>query len=268
LKIGLFDSGLGGLIVTHSLIQAMPEYDYVYLGDTARVPYGNRSQEIIYQFTRDAVDYLFSKEDCQLIILACNTASAEALRRIQQEYLPERYPERRVLGVLIPAAEATAASTQNGKVGVIATQGTVDSQAYTRELHKLNPKLKVYQQATPLLVPLVENNALGYAGPMLDDYLRSLQGQAIDTLILGCTHYPLYKQQLQQRLGKAVQIISQDDIIPPKLADYLQRHPEIDRLLSRQGQYTFYATDITPGTAAVARHLFGAAIPIQKITLT
>ena len=144
MKIGLFDSGLGGLIVTHGLIKNLPDYDYLYLGDTARVPYGNRSQEVVYEFTKSGVEYLF-EHGCQLVILACNTASAEALRRIQNEYLPEHYPERRVLGVLVPGAEEAIAHTHNGKVGIIATRGTVDSQAYIREVHKLNPHIKVFQ---------------------------------------------------------------------------------------------------------------------------
>lgn len=266
MKIGLFDSGLGGLIVTHSLIQAMPQYDYVYLGDTARVPYGNRSQEVIYAFTRSAVDHLFSL-DCQLVILACNTASAEALRRIQQEYLPEHYPGRRVLGVLIPAAEAAVATTKNGKVGVIATQGTVDSGAYLREIHKLAPEITIFQQAAPLLVPLVENNALQYAPPILADYLRPLVEGGIDTLILGCTHYPLMKQLVQKCLPDTAQLVSQDEIVAEKLADYLRRHPEIEAKLSQGGKRRFCTTDVAPSTAAVAEHLFGEPVAMQKISL-
>jgi len=264
LKIGIFDSGLGGLIVTHSLIQQLPQYDYIYLGDTARVPYGNRSQEIIYDFTRSAVDHLFAL-DCQLIIIACNTASAEALARIQQEYLPAQYPDRRVLGVLIPAAEAAVATSKQGRVGVIATQGTIDSRAYEREIHKLQPNLRIFPQATPLLVPLVENNALQYAPPILDDYLRPLLKENIDTLILGCTHYPLFKQLIQASAGPDVTIISQDEIIPSRLADYLKRHPEIERQLSKQGSYQFLTTDVAPSTAAVAGHLFGRTVDLHKI---
>src|SRR4051812_1807244 len=156
MKIGVFDSGLGGLIIAHSLTSQLPDYDYLYLGDTARVPYGNRSQDTVYKFTLQAVKYLLD-QDCELVIIACNTASAEALRRIQQDYLPEHYPDRRVLGVLIPAAEAAAAATKTGHIGVIATSGTIASGAFNREILKLRPKANISSNPAPLLVPLIEN---------------------------------------------------------------------------------------------------------------
>lgn len=246
MKIGLFDSGLGGLIVTHSLIQNLPKYDYVYLGDTARVPYGNRSQEVIYEFTQNAVEYLF-KQDCQLVLIACNTASAEALRKIQQEYLPAHYPDRKVLGVLIPTAEEVVEQTKNNKVGVIATAGTVGSKTYVTEIKKLNPDIEVIQQATPLLVPLVENNAMKYAEPILGDYLAPLLEADIDTLILGCTHYPLLKELIRSKVG-SVNVVSQDEIMPKKLRDYLDRHPEVDKKLSKNSSRTFLTTDLAPST--------------------
>ncbi len=266
MNIGLFDSGLGGLIVTHSLIQAMPEYNYVYLGDTARVPYGNRSQATIYEFTKSGVEYLF-EQGCHLVILACNTASAEALRRLQIEYLPQHYPDRRILGVLVPAAEEVVATTENRKVGVIATQGTVSSEAYIRQIQRLDSTVEVFQQATPLLVPLVENNALQYAGPILDDYLTPLIEQGIDTLVLGCTHYPLFKTLIRSKVGDAIKVLSQDEYIPIKLAKYLARHPEIDRQLSKSGTYQFLVTDSTQSTASVAQYLFGETVNLQKVTL-
>lgn len=263
MKIGLFDSGLGGLIVTQSLIKALPQYDYVYLGDTARVPYGNRSQEVIYEFTRSGVEYLF-EHGCQLVILACNTASAEALRRIQREFLPQHYPDRRVLGVLIPAAEAVVA--QGGRrVGVIATRGTVESGAYVQEIHKLDSKITVVQQPTPLLVPLVENNALKYVEPILRDYLAPLLNAQIDTLVLGCTHYPMFRPLLQQILGDTVKIIGQDEVLPEKLTDYLAQHPELERKLTKGGVYTFFTTDLAPSTSEVAEQLFGKKIALQKV---
>lgn len=265
MKIGLFDSGLGGLIVTHSLIQNFPEYDYVYLGDTARVPYGNRSQEVIYEFTRNAVEYLF-KQDCQLVIVACNTASAKALRKLQQEYLPVRYPDRKVLGVLKPTAEEVAERTKNSRIGIIATAGTVGSRTYVAEIQKLNPDIEVAQQATPLLVPLVENNAMKYAGPILDDYLEPLLKANIDTLVLGCTHYPLLKGLIRSKVG-SVNVISQDEIIPQKIRDYLDRHAEIDQKLSKNSTRNFLTTDLASSTIEVATLLFGKSIKLEKVSL-
>ncbi len=264
MKIGLFDSGLGGLIVTHSLIQNLPGYDYVYLGDTARVPYGNRSQEIIYEFTQNAVEYLF-KQDCQLVLIACNTASAEALRKIQLEYLPAHYPDRKVLGVLIPTAEEVVGRTKNNKVGVIATAGTVGSQTYVTEIQKLNPSIQVIQQATPLLVPLVENNAMKYAGSILDDYLAPLLEADIDTLVLGCTHYPLLKELIRSKVG-SVNVVSQDEIMPRKLRDYLDRHPEVDAKLSKNGSQAFLTTDLALSTSEVAAMLFGEPVKLEKVS--
>ncbi|HLZ14731.1 MAG TPA: glutamate racemase [Candidatus Saccharimonadales bacterium] len=266
MKIGLFDSGLGGLIVTHSLIQNLPTYDYIYLGDTARVPYGNRSPGVIYGFTKTGVEYLF-KQGCQLVILACNTASAEALRKIQREYLPQHFPDRRVLGVLIPGAEEAVMQTHNGKVGVMATRGTVDSKAYLREIHKLNPDIEVFQQAAPLLVPIVEANGLKYAEPVLDDYLAPLLAEGIDTLVLGCTHYPMLKEQIRSKVGDKIAVVSQDEFIPAKLADYLKRHPEIDQKLSQNESRRFLVTDLASSTGEVARYLFGEEIGLEKIEL-
>lgn len=264
MKIGLFDSGLGGLIVTHSLIQNLSEYDYVYLGDTARVPYGNRSQEVIYEFTQNAVEYL-CEQGCQLILIACNTASAEALRKIQQEYLPVHYPDRKVLGVLIPTAEEVVGQTKNNKVGVIATAGTVGSRTYVTEIQKLNPRIEVIQQATPLLVPLVENNALKYASPILDDYLAPLLKADVDTLVLGCTHYPLLKELIRSKVGK-IKVVSQDEIVPQKLRDYLARHPEVDEKLSKSGSRAFLTTDLAPSTSEVATLLFGGPVTLEKVS--
>lgn len=266
MKIGLFDSGLGGLIVTHSVVAALPQYDYVYLGDTARVPYGNRSQATIYEFTKHAVEYLF-EQNCQLVIVACNTASAEALRKIQQEFLPAHYPDRRVLGVLIPAAEEAVTQTQNGKIGVIATKSTVDSRAYIREIHKLSPHAIITQQSTPLLVPLIENNALQYADPMLNDYLAPLLSANIDTLILGCTHYPVLKHRIQQKVGTGVNIIAQDDVIPAKLTNYLQRHPEVESTLTKHSTQQFFTTDFTPTMHETAVTLFGEDVQLQQAVL-
>jgi glutamate racemase len=264
MKIGIFDSGLGGLVITHSLIRALPQYDYLYLGDTARVPYGNRSSDIIYQFTREAVDYLF-RQDCALIIIACNTASAEALRRVQQEYLPANYPDRRVLGVLIPAAEEAAERSHSGKIGVLATQATIESGAFIREVRKLRPEAQIVQQPAPLLVPLIECDALQFAGPILDWYLEPLEQSGVDSLILGCTHYPLLRDQIEERVGEDMRIVDQRDFVPDKLRDYLHRHPEMECRLTHRGDRQFQLTDRTSSAVALAERLFGHEIELERI---
>lgn len=266
MKIGIFDSGLGGLIITHSLIKALPQYDYLYLGDIARVPYGDRSQTTVYQFTEQAVRYLF-EQDCQLIIVACNTASAEALRRIQQDYLPAHYPDRRVLGVLIPAAEMAVNLSQNHKIGILATTSTVSSQAFVREIEKLNPEAQIFQQAAPLLVPLIENSGDSWTDSILEEYLAPLLTENIDTLILGCTHYPIIKDKIKQIVGPQVKLICQDEIIADALTSYLARHPEIRTKLSTNSQHTFLATDLTENLQQQANRMFSEPITITPITI-
>ena len=263
MKIGVFDSGLGGLLITHGLIQSLPEYDYLYLGDTARVPYGNRSQKVIYEFTRQAIDYLFH-HGCSLVIVACNTASAEALRQIQQEYLPAQYPDRKVLGVVVPAVEAAIAATKNYRIGVLATRSTVASDAFEREILKRSPESTVTQIAAPLLVPLVENSGIKWANPILSDYLAPLTRSRIDTLVLGCTHYPYLKRQIAAIMGPQVNLICQNEIVPPSLADYLARHPEVSRKLSQSSRYSFQVTDLTPDVYGLAAELFGEGIELTQ----
>jgi glutamate racemase len=263
MKIGIFDSGLGGLGVGLRMIEALPQYDYIYLGDTQRVPYGNRSQESIYRFTRESVDYLFA-QDCVLIILACNTASAEALRRIQQEHLPPNYPDRNVLGVLIPAAEVAAAAGQ--RIGVIATIGSVESKAWPREIHRIDPSREVYQQAAPLLVPLVENDGIRWAEPILKEYLTPLLAQRIDTLVLGCTHY-IFLKEMAQRLAPGVKVISPEELVPGSLSDYLDRHPEITSRLSTGATREFLLTDMTDEYVRLAQRLSGKSIQFKHVVL-
>lgn len=262
MKIGIFDSGLGGLIVAQSLVENLSEYDYLYYGDTVRVPYGNRSQDTIYQFTKEAVEYLF-KQDCKLIILACNTASAEALRKIQKEYLPKNYPDRKVLGVVIPTVEVAVETTKNQKIGVIGTLSTVNSGSFPREIKKLDPQIKIFQQATPLLVPLIENQGLRWAESILEEYLKPLLVKNIDTLILGCTHYPAFKDLIKKKVGENVEVISQDEIIPNKLKDYLFRHPEIEKDLSKNSKREFIVTDLTENIQELAKELFGKKVNLQ-----
>lgn len=274
MKIGVFDSGLGGLFVLRALAREMPEYDYVYLGDTQRVPYGNRSRETIFKFLEEAVEALF-KKDCGLVVVACNTASAEALRKIQQEYLPrnaKRYPGRRVLGVIIPTAEVALAgkNSQPPRIGVLATQATVRSGTYERELKKIDPRAQIFQQAAPLLVPLIENDGARWAEPIVRAYLAPLLRKKIDTLILGCTHYPALKGMIKKIAGEygkgaaAIRIISQDEIIPGKLKNYLKRHPEINKTLKKNHKRELLVTDITPAYEQLAREWFGKNVRLRK----
>ena len=264
-KIGVFDSGLGGLAIALSIIRRLPQYEYIYLGDTKRVPYGGRSQETIHEFTAEALEFLFD-QDCQLVILACNTASAEALRKSQQEYLPAHYPDRRVLGMIIPAAEAVFESGSPRRVGVLATASTVESGAYERELTRQRAGTEVSQVAAPLLVPLIENDGIRYLKPILEDYMTSLRADQVESVVLGCTHYCLIKDQVRELIG--VPVISQDEIIPEKVADYLHRHPEIESRLGKGGTTSFKVTDITPGSAEFARFLAGQEIVLEKVSIS
>lgn len=254
MKIGIFDSGLGGLLVAKAIVKAMPEYDYVYLGDTKRVPYGNRSHEAVFEFTKECVDYLFRKENCAIIIIACNTASARALRKIQQEYLPKHFPDRKVLGVLIPAAEECI---KFGKIGVLETSGTVASNTFPREIRKLNKKAKIFQNAAPMLVPLAEEGEGKNVLPFIKKYLQPLLNKKLDALVLGCTHYPIFKREIKKLLPKNIKIISQDEIIPKKLRNYFIRHPEIEKRLSKSKTTKILVTDMTKNIEKLSNKWFG-----------
>ncbi|MBW2015838.1 MAG: glutamate racemase [Deltaproteobacteria bacterium] len=242
--IGVFDSGYGGLTVLKAFFEILPGYNYLYLGDSARAPYGNKSLGIVYEYTRQAVSFLFDR-GAELIILACNTASAKALRRIQQEWLPEHRPRGRVLGVVIPLAETAAETSRRGRIGVIGTRATIESRVYEQELHKLNPNLKVFSRPCPLLVPLVEEGWVGKpeTNMILKKYLRPLKGLAIDTLILGCTHYPFLKRDISRIMGKNCMVLDAPGIVARKLADYLNRHPEMEVRLTRDTECAFFTTD-------------------------
>ncbi len=242
MPIGIFDSGLGGLVVTQAIHKILPEYDYVYLGDTKRVPYGNKSQDTVYEFACEAMDYLFGKENCAMVIIACNTVSARALGEIQKNYLPKNFPDRKVLGVLIPSAEA---ASSYGRVGVLATASTVASDAFTVEIKKINSKTQVFQNAAPMLVPIIEEGDNSLATPFLLKYLRPLLGEKIDALVLGCTHYPILKKEIKEIAGKEIKIISQDEIVPPKLKEYLENHSEIAQKLSTNRSMKILVTDKT-----------------------
>ncbi|MEK9152490.1 MAG: glutamate racemase [Patescibacteria group bacterium] len=265
MKIGIFDSGLGGLITMRGIVRRLPEYDFAYLGDTKRVPYGNRSQQTIYEFTESAIRFLFSR-DCGLVIVACNTASTEALRRIQREFLPKFGPDRRVLGIIIPTVE-TAIGQGSERIGVIGTPATVRSDVYPREIKKMNPEALVFQNAAPLIAPMIENGGAKWLEPILKDYLKPLLAKRIDTLILGCTHYAIARKMIRKITGPKVKVVCQDELAPGKLADYLERHPEIEAKLSKAGERTFFATDITDTLNSLGKRWFGGEIKLQRVEL-
>ena len=247
-SIGVFDSGYGGLTILKEIIRALPQYNYIYLGDNARTPYGSRSFEAVYHYTGEAVRKLFDM-GAQLVILACNTASAKALRSIQQIDLPVLAPERRVLGVIRPSVEALADYSKNGHVGILATRGTVASASYPLEIEKLYGKrrFRITQLACPMWVPLVENNELEGAGAeyFVRKYLQELFAidPEIDTIILACTHYPLLRHLIEKEVARHVKIVGQGHIVADSLKDYLRRHPEMDLRLAKEGKVSYYTTD-------------------------
>lgn len=245
--IGLFDSGLGGLTVFKAVSQLNKKYDLVYLGDSARAPYGNRSQEAIYKFTVEGLEFLFSK-GVDLVVLACNSASNSALRRIQTEFLPRYYSNKKVLGVVIPASEVAVETTRNGKIGVIGTTSTIESAAYEREIGKLDNSIQVFKSACPLFVPVIESRVESNQDllkVLFEMYLTDLKKTEIDTLILGCTHYEIISKQIQDYFGDTVKIISQGEITAKKLETYLHNHPEIESKLGYNGKYSLYTTDLS-----------------------
>ena len=266
--IGIFDSGIGGLTILKGVFRALPEYQVLYLGDTARTPYGSRSPEVVYEFTKQGVEYLL-QQGCQLVIVACNTMSAEALRRIQQEYLPSNYPDRKVLGVIRPMAEAAAEATKTGRIGVVGTRGTVQSGAYDRELQALRPGVKVFQQACPLLVPLVEEGMVNRPETLkiLRNYVRPLKRQAIDTLILGCTHYPFLKKHFNRSVGKRIVVLDPTEIVVAKLKDYLARHPEIETKLEKNSHHRLLVTDVTDVLQRNTEKWLSRKVELEKVEL-
>lgn len=245
-RIGVFDSGYGGLTILKEIRKHLPQYDYLYLGDNARAPYGTRSFDIVYEFTRQAVEELFSR-GCHLVILACNTASAKALRSIQQQVLPIKYPGRRVLGVIRPTVEAVDTLTSSRHIGLLATPGTVKSHSYQMEIDKLYPEMQITEQECPMWVPLVEaNEAHGegadyFVKKYIDEIL--LTDPKIDTLLLGCTHYPLLLPKIKKYVKEGIRTVAQGEIVAESLADYLRRHPEMERLCSKGGSTTYLTTE-------------------------
>lgn len=246
--IGVFDSGYGGLTVLAEIRKELPEYDFLYFGDNARAPYGTRSFDLVYDYTLEAVEELFSR-GCHLVVLACNTASAKALRTIQQRDLPFIAPDKRVLGVIRPSVEIMDQLTKSNKIGVLATEGTVRSNSYQIEINKLFPEIKVYQQACPMWVSLIENEEHeSVAGRMfIERDVKSLleQDPEIDTILLGCTHYPIVKGFIEQIVPPGVRIISQGDIVADRLRDYLERHPELELKISKNHSVKFLTSENT-----------------------
>jgi glutamate racemase len=245
--IGVFDSGYGGLTILSAIRKLLPEYDYVYLGDNARSPYGTRSFDVINDFTLQAVRYLFS-EGCPLVILACNTASAKALREIQQKYLPtSEDPSRRVLGVIRPTAEVVGNVTETKHIGIMATPGTISAQSYEVELAKLFPDVSVHGQACPMWVPLVEYGESNGEGAdfFVQKYLNELleQDKQIDSIVLACTHYPLLRPKIEQYLPEGITLLSQGELVATSLKDYLHRHPEMNDRLTQGGSIRYLTTE-------------------------
>lgn len=268
--IGVFDSGYGGLTILRQFRQLLPQYDYLYLGDNARAPYGTRSYEVVYEFTLQAVKKLFSM-GCHLVILACNTASAKALKSIQERDLPNLDPNRRVLGVIRPTAECVGGISKTRHIGILATQGTIMSESYPLEIHKLFPDIVVHGEACPMWVPLVENNE--FDSPGADYFVQKRIGNLlrkdpeIDTIILGCTHYPLLLNKILKYTPRTIKIIPQGDYVAASLKQYLQRHTNIEALCTRQGSCRFLTTESVEKFEESASVFLRDKIMAERITL-
>jgi glutamate racemase len=268
--IGVFDSGYGGLTVLRALVNSLPQYDYVYLGDNARSPYGTRSFETVYRYTLQCVKWLLD-QGCPLVILACNTASAKALRTIQQNDLHNLDPDARVLGVIRPTTEVIGKYTSTNNIGILATPGTVQSQSYLIEIEKFFPGIRVEQEACPMWVPLVENNEHQSEGAdyfikkNVDNLLR--RDPDIDTILLACTHYPLLKDKISKYLPGNVKLLSQGEIVAHSLEDYLNRHPNMEKRLTRQVKRSFYTTDAPGDFDTKASLFFGEAVSSRHVDI-
>ena len=268
--IGVFDSGYGGLTILDKIREVLPEYDYIYLGDNARAPYGTRSFEVVYEFTRQAVNKLFDM-GCHLVILACNTASAKALRSIQLNDLPQIDPARRVLGVIRPTVECVGEISKNQHIGVLATAGTIKSESYPLEIHKLFPEIQVSGTACPMWVSLVENNESQDEGA--DYFIRKYIDQLlskdpqIDTVILGCTHFPILLPKIRQYIPDHISVIAQGEYVAESLKDYLKRHPEMDAKCTKNGNCQFYTTEAEEKFSESASTFLKQQISVKHITL-
>jgi glutamate racemase len=268
--IGVFDSGYGGLTVLRELVKELPQYDYIYLGDNARSPYGSRSFDTVYRYTLQCVKWLL-QQGCPLVILACNTASAKALRSIQQKDLEKLDPKARVLGVIRPTAEVIGKFSKTKNIGILATQGTVQSGSYEIEIEKQFPGISIEQEACPMWVPLVENNEHRSEGAdyFIRQNINNILGRnpSIDTILLGCTHYPLLADKIRKFLPEGVSLVSQGEIVAASLKDYLHRHPEIETRLSRGGEQGFFTTDSAEDFDNKASIFFGTGVASRHIDL-
>jgi glutamate racemase len=269
-SIGIFDSGYGGLTIMKEIVALLPQYNYLYLGDNARAPYGNRSYETVYHYTLQCVQWFFD-QGCPLVILACNTASAKALRTIQQNDLKQLNPNNRVLGVIRPTTEVVGEYSKTKNIGVLATNGTVQSNSYVIEVQKFFPEARVFQQACPMWVPLIENNEHLSAGAdyFVKEYTDELMQQSpdIDTVLLGCTHYPLLLEKIKKHFPPNVSVLSQGTIVANSLKEYLQRHQEMETRLSRGGEREFYTTDSVDDFNTHARLFYGADVQSVHVEL-
>lgn len=268
--IGVFDSGYGGLTVMREIRRALPDADYIYLGDNARAPYGTRSFDLVYRFTLQAVERLFA-EGCHLVILACNTASAKALRSIQQRDLPKLDPHRRVLGVIRPTVEILGKVSKTGHIGIVGTPGTIASESYNIEIEKLYPDFRTFTHACPMWVPLVEyreadgDGADYFVKKDVDALLQ--QSPEIDTMILGCTHYPMLLPKIRKYVPENVNVLSQGTIVADSLVDYLHRHPEMDAKITRGGTARFLTTERADRFASLADVFMGEKVDAEQIVL-
>ena len=270
MKIGVFDSGYGGLTILKEIRKRLPQYDYLYLGDNARNPYGSRSFELVYEFTLQAVRALFER-GCRLVVLACNTASAKALRSIQQNDLPTLDPSKRVLGVIRPTVEILPQISSSGHIGVLATPGTVKSGSYSLELKKSSPEMVITEHPCPMWVPIVENNEIETPGAdfFIEKEVRALleKDPEIDTMVLGCTHYPLLAHKIKKFLPDNVNIVCQGPIVADSLADYFNRHPEIENRLSTTATVTYLTTEHTEKFDSLASVFIGKPVVSHTINL-
>lgn len=268
--IGIFDSGFGGLTILRQIQAKLPQYDYLYLGDNARAPYGSRSFETIYEYTRECVQWFFD-QGCPLVILACNTASAKALRTIQQIDLPKTYPDNRVLGIVRPTSEVIGHFSADKKIGILATAGTVESGSYLMEIEKFFPELQVVQQACPIWVPLVESGEHEHAGSdyFIRKYIDLLlkKDPNLDTVLLACTHYPLLLHKIEEYMPVGIRVITQGDIVASSLGDYLHRHQEMDDRLTKGGSLQFFTTDNAAGFENKGAAFFGRPLTAKQVHL-
>lgn len=268
--IGIFDSGYGGLTILEKFREILPEYDYIYLGDNARTPYGTRSFDVVYEYTLQCVKKLFEM-NCELVVLGCNTASAKALRTIQQNDLPKISPEKRVLGVIRPTVEVIRDYTKTNHVGILGTQGTIQSGSYPIEINKLFPEVKVTSQACPMWVPLIENNE--YQSPGADYFVKKYvdnllrNDPLIDTIVLGCTHYPLLLKKIRQYIPPHIQVIAQGAIVAESLKNYLSRHTNMDKKISKNGNCLFYTTESVEKFTSSASIFLKKSVKATRISL-